>query len=101
MQTGGSISCAFSRALLFGLPSSDVLAFVLFYYYSLETCLFTMRDRKGGNPDGRGGRKDLGGVEEGETGNQIYYMSGGEDLFSIKEKDVNKTKFLAITLMAK
>lgn len=29
-----------------------------------------MRDRKGGNPDGRGGRKDLGGVEEGETGNQ-------------------------------
>lgn len=74
---------------LFGLPSSDVLAFVLFYYYSLETCLFTNEKQKGRNPDGRGSRKDLGGVEEGETGNQDILCEGGY-LFSIKEKDVNK-----------
>lgn len=48
------------------------------------------------------GRKDLGGVEEGETGNQdILCECVWGDLFSIKEKDVNKTKFLAITLMVK
>lgn len=85
---------------LFGLPSSDILAFTLFYYYSLETCLL-MRDRKGGNPDGRGGRKDLRGVEEGKTVIRIYYVSVCVNLFSIEEKYVNKTKFLAITLMVK
>lgn len=86
---------------LFGLPSSDVLAFVLFFYYSLETCLFTNERQKGREPDGREGRKDLGGVEEGETGNQDILCGCVGNLFSIKEKDVNKTKFLAITLMVK
>jgi hypothetical protein len=30
-----------------------------------------MRDRKGVDPDGRGGGKELGGVERGETNQDI------------------------------
>lgn len=43
-----------------------------------------MRDRKGGDPDGRGSREDLGR----ETVIRIY--EGGKKLFSIKEpKNLN------------
>ena len=33
-----------------------------------------MRDRKGVDPDGRGGREKLGGVEEVDTVIRIYCM---------------------------
>lgn len=41
--------------------------FVIFYYYTLEACSFTMRDRKEGNPEGTEGMQVLGGIEGGDT----------------------------------
>lgn len=44
-----------------------------------------MMERKGGDPDGSGGGKELRGVEGGETVISIYYMRK-KNLLSIKEK---------------
>lgn len=49
---------------------------------SLEACFSPMRDRNRVAQDGRGDRKELGGIEGAETISRIYYV--GKDLFSIK-----------------
>ena len=37
---------------------------VMFGCYLLEACTFLMRDRKGADPEERGGGEELGGIEE-------------------------------------
>ena len=50
-----------------------------------------MKDRKGVDPDGRGGGEKLEGEEGGETTLRIYYVR--KKIFSIKgERFKNKTK---------
>lgn len=39
----------------------------MFCSYLLESCPFLKRDRKGVDPEGKGGGEDLGRAEEGET----------------------------------
>lgn len=55
------------------------LAFVLSYFLvfvtkRLMTLCLLMRDRKRINPDGRGGGKELGGVEGGKTIIRVYFV---------------------------
>lgn len=40
-----------------------IVYFVVFGCYFSDACSFLMRDRKGMDPEGRGGREELGGVE--------------------------------------
>jgi hypothetical protein len=49
--------------------------------YLLEACFFLVRDRKGADPEGRGGREELYEVEGGSTVIRIYCMK--KNLFSI------------------
>lgn len=42
-----------------------LLYFILLYYCLLEACSFLMRDGKGLDLEGRGGREELGGVDGG------------------------------------
>lgn len=49
------------------------LSFV-FYYYSLDACLLSNRDRKGVDSNGRGCGEELGGVKGGETVIRTYCM---------------------------
>lgn len=44
---------------------------IVLHHYFLEVC-FLRRDRKGADPDRRGGREKLGGVKEGETVIRIF-----------------------------
>lgn len=48
--------------------------FVIFDCYALEACSFQMRDRKGEDPDERGGEKEPGGIEGGETIIMVHCM---------------------------
>lgn len=50
MASLGLFSCC-----LFVLSNSDLLIFILFYYYSLEVCLFSNESKNGVDPDGKGG----------------------------------------------
>lgn len=59
--------------------------YILFCYYLLEVCSL-IRGREGVDPDGRGGGKELGGAEGGETIIRIYYVR--KKIFSIKGKNV-------------
>ena len=45
-----------------------------FCCYLLDACSFLMRDRKEVYTEGRGGSKELRGVEGGETAIEIYCM---------------------------
>jgi hypothetical protein len=67
---------------------------VIFYYYPLEACFvflffifFLMRDRKGVNPEGRGGGKKLGGVDAEGTVIRIYYVR--QESISVKSKNAH------------
>lgn len=51
-----------------------LFSFILFYYYSLNVSLLSKRDRQGVDLDRRGGREELGEVEEMETTIKIYFM---------------------------
>lgn len=44
---------------------------IVLHHYFLEVC-FLRRDRKGADPDRRGGREKLGGVKGGETIIRIF-----------------------------
>jgi len=54
----------------------------MFGYY----LFFLMRDRKGVDPERRGGGEDLGGVKGGETVIRIYRMRK-ESIFNKRNKD--------------
>jgi hypothetical protein len=56
----------------------------MFCCYNLETYSFLMRDRRGLDLVGKGGGKELGGVEGGETVNQIYCRKK-EFIFNLKK----------------
>lgn len=69
--------------LFAGAPSSTSVCFlfyfIIFYFvrfccYLLDACSFLIKDINGVDPDGRGGREEVGGVEEGKTVIRIYYM---------------------------
>lgn len=53
--------CLFSSVCFCPILLCLFFCLILFYYYSLDTCLFLRRDRKGVNSDGRSG-EDLGGI---------------------------------------
>lgn len=55
---------------------------MLYFNYSLETCLFLMRDKKGVDTDRKGIGQELGETEGGETAIKIHYLR--KFLFSIK-----------------
>lgn len=58
--------------------------FDMLYCYFLEACSFLTRARKGVNPDGKGSRENLGGMEGGETVIRVYYI--------IKESSFNQER---------
>lgn len=53
-----------------------LMYFVLLWFVVifLESCCFLMSDRKGVNPDGKGGGEGLGRVERGENVSILYWM---------------------------
>ena len=57
----------------------------MFDPYLLEACSFQMRDRKGVDPNGRGGRDQLARREGGETVIMVYCMRK-ESVFDKKGK---------------
>lgn len=60
--------------------------FIVFYYYPLEAFCFLI-DRKGVDPDGRGGGEELGGGERGKTVIRIYYVrQKKKSIFSKRKK---------------
>lgn len=48
--------------------------FVMFGCYSLDVCSFQMRNRKGEDPDERGGGEEQGRIEGWETEIMVYCM---------------------------
>ena len=42
------------------------LFYTMLFYNCLDACLFLMRDRKGSDANRRGGREELGGIQEGK-----------------------------------
>lgn len=61
-----------------GSPSSTSVCFLFYFiiFYFVRFCcyLFLIKDRNGVDPNARGGREEVGGVEEGKTLIRIYYM---------------------------
>lgn len=57
----------------------------MFYYYPLEACSFLMWDRKGVDPDGKGGGEELGEVEGGETVIRTDFVRK-ESIFNIRNE---------------
>lgn len=60
--------------------------------YLLEDCSFLMRVRKGVNPEGRGGREELNGVEGGKL--EPGYIVWETNLVSGKGKEVKSNNVL-------
>ena len=58
----------------FSIVQLQLSSNILLCYYLLEVYSLLMRDRKGMDLDRRGGRKDLGGAEGGETVFRVYCM---------------------------
>lgn len=54
-----------------------LLFFILFYYYSLNVCLLSKRDRQCVDLDRRGGREELEEVEKMETTIKIKIKKRG------------------------
>lgn len=73
---------------LFILSYSELFAFVLSYYYSLDGCLFSKRDRKTVDLDVRGGVEDLRDIWGGKTVIRIDYMEKGLSPMKETEKIV-------------
>lgn len=73
VSTSTPIYCAFPRThfLLFAFPI--LMLVLLFYYYPLDPYLL-IRDRKGVNPHGKGGGKELRAVEGEKAVISIHYM---------------------------
>lgn len=64
----------------------------MFCCYLLEACSFLMIDRKGVNPEVRGGEEELVCVEGGETIIRMYRM-GKESISSKRNKMKKVSKF--------
>lgn len=58
-----------------------IFYFVMFGCYLLAARSFLMKDRKGGDLEGKGGGEELGEVRRGETLIRIYCM-GRESIFN-------------------
>jgi hypothetical protein len=64
---------------VFILSYTDLFLLVLYYYYYIiiiiqKPVCYLRRDKKGKNPDGRGGIEDLRGFGKRETIITIYFM---------------------------
>lgn len=78
--------------LFFGLfyPNLVCLCFILFYYYSLEICLFSKERQKHVDLDGRETGEDLGGVGGEKTVIGTYSMEKDQILIKI---GINKASY--------
>lgn len=92
----GPCVCIYFLCIIFSFPSgffffvlyvsfNFILDFIILYYYSLESGLFSNeRERKVVYSDEGGGREEQGGVEEEKPITRI--LCEKKNLFSIKEK---------------
>jgi hypothetical protein len=66
----------------------------MFYYYSLDACLFSNEREKQVDLGGTGGQEELGRVEGRETIVRIYYVRGKKSIFNKRVHKKKPLKFL-------